>query len=282
MEASSLEITFSMEEVSSTLSDLNGDKALGLDGLIVAFWQSCWDIVRDDVMRMFRDFHETGKFVRSLNATFIVMIPMKGGAEDLKDFRPISLVGSLYKLLAKVLANRLKRVMSSLVNKAQNAFVGGRQILVASLIANEVIDSMVKKNERGILCKLDIEKAYDNINWKFLFGVLQKMGFGPKWVSWIKQCVTTASFSVLVNGSPAGCFNSSRGLRQGDPLSPYLFILGMEVFSILMEKAASKGFLQGHKFVNRSGDELQLNHLLFADDTLVFCKDTRDQLAYLS
>ena len=282
MEASSLEITFLMEEVSSTLSDLNGDKALGLDGLTVAFWQSCWDIVRDDVMRMFRDFHETGKFVRSLNATFIVMIPMKGGAEDLKDFRPISLVGSLYKLLAKVLANRLKRVMSSLVNKAQNAFVGGRQILVASLIANEVIDSMVKKNERGILCKLDIEKAYDNINWKFLFGVLQKMGFEPKWVSWIKQCVTTASFSVLVNGSPVGCFNSSRGLRQGDPLSPYLFILGMEVFSILMEKAASKGFLQGHKFVNRSGDELQLNHLLFADDTLVFCKDTRDQLAYLS
>ena len=114
----------------------------------------------------------------------------------------------------------------------------------------------MKKKERGILCKLDIEKAYDSINWKFLFRVLQKMGFGPKWVSWIKHGVTTASFSVLVNGSPAGFFNSSRGLRQGDPLSPYLFVLGMEVFSILMEKASSKGFLQGHKFVNRSGDEL--------------------------
>ena len=123
-------------------------------------------------MRMFPDFYETGKFVRSLNAMFIVMIPKKGGVEDLKDFRPINLVGSLYKLLAKVLANRLKRVMSSFKNKAQNAFVGGRQILDASLIANEVIDSMVKKKERGILCKLDIEKAYDNINWKFLFGVL--------------------------------------------------------------------------------------------------------------
>ena len=108
------------------------------------------------------------------------------------------------------------------------------------------------------------------------------MGFGPKWVSWIKQCVITAYFSVLVNGSPASFFNSSRGLRQGDPLSPYLFVLGMEVFSILMEKSASEGFLQGHKFVNRSGDELQLNHLLLADDTLVFCKDSIDQLAYLS
>ena len=96
MEASSLEIPFSMEEVFSTLSDLNGNKAPGPNGLNTAFWQSCWDIIRDDVMRMFREFHETRKFVTSLNATFIVMIPKKGGAEDLKDFRPISLVGSLY------------------------------------------------------------------------------------------------------------------------------------------------------------------------------------------
>ena len=121
---------------------------------------------------MFRDFHETGKFVRSLNTTFIVMIPKKGGAKDFKDFRPISLVGSLCKLLAKVLANRLKRVMGKLVNKAQNTFVGGRQILDDPLIANEIIDLALKKKEKQVLCKLDIEKAYDHINWNFLTKIL--------------------------------------------------------------------------------------------------------------
>ena len=110
-------------------------------------------------MRMFREFHESKNFFRSLNTTFLVMIPNKREAEDFKDFRPISLVESLYKLLAKVLANRLNRVIPELVNKAQNAFVGGRQIMEASLIANEVTDSMLNKKERGLLCKLDIEKV---------------------------------------------------------------------------------------------------------------------------
>ena len=119
----------------------------------------------------------------------------------MKDFRPISLVGSLYKLIAKVLANRLKKVMNGLVNPGQNSFVKGRQILDASLIANKVIDSMQKRKERGVLCKLDIEKAYDQINWSFILKVLQNMGLGYKWVGWIEWCISTATFSVLVNGA---------------------------------------------------------------------------------
>ena len=139
------------------------------------------------------------------------MIPKKKGAEDLKDFRPISLIGSIYKPIAKVLANRLKKVMNGLVNPAQNAFVKGRQILDASLIANKVIDSMQKRKERGILCKLDIEKAYDQINWKFILKVLKKMGFGNKWVNWIEWCISTATFSVLVNGSPLAFLGAREG-----------------------------------------------------------------------
>ena len=152
-----MELPFIEAKVYSALCELNGDKAPGSDGFTLSFWQFSWTVVKEEVLRMSREFYETGRFIRNLNTTFIVMILKKGGAEDLKNFRPISLVGSLYKLLAKVLANRLKRVMGSLINKAQNAFVGGRQILDASLIANEVINSMIKKKEKGILCKLDIK-----------------------------------------------------------------------------------------------------------------------------
>ena len=132
----------------------------------------------------------------------MVLIPKRGRVEDLKDFKPISLTRSIYKLIAKVLADRLKKVMNKLVNSAHNAFEEGRQILDASLIANEVIDSMLKKKEKGVLCKLDIEKAYDKINWNFLTVVLGKMGFKEKWLGWIKWCISIVSFSVMLNGSP--------------------------------------------------------------------------------
>ena len=126
-------------------------------------------------------------------------------------------MGGLYKLLAKVFANRLKKVVGKVVSSSQNAFVEGRQILDATLVANEVIDSVLKRKESGVLCKLDLEKAYDRINWDFLLSVMQRMGFGEKWIGWIRWCISTASFSILVNGSPTGFFRSSRGfhLRNG-------------------------------------------------------------------
>ena len=234
-----------------------------------------------DIMDLFKDFYERGRFGKGLNSTFLVLIPKRRGVEDLKDFRSISLVGSLYKQIAKVLANRLKKVMNGLINPTQIAFVEGRQILDASLIANEVIDSMQKRKERGILCKLDIEKAYDQINWSFILKVLKKMGFGDKWVGWIEWCISTATFSVLVNGSPTGFFGSSRGLRQGDPLSPYLFVLGMEALSLMIDKAVEGGYISEYIFKGRDNTVKQITHLLFADDTLVFCKDTKEHMTHL-
>ena len=162
-------------------------------------------------MRFFGEFYEHGNFVKSPNATFLVLIQKKAGVEDLRDFRPISLLGGLYKWLTKVSANRLRKVVS----KAQGAFVEERQILDAVLIANEAIDSILKNNELGILCKLDIEKVYDHVDWSFLLIVMQKMGFGEKWVGWIKWCISIASFFLLVNDTCTSFFQSSRGLRQG-------------------------------------------------------------------
>ena len=163
------------------------------------------------------------------------------------DYRPISLLGGggLYKLLAKVRANRLKNVIDKVVSSDQNAFIKGRQILDASLIANEVIDSWQKRGEKGLICKLDIEKVYDIIDWQFLLKILQKMGFGSKWLGWVWSCISTTKFSVLVNGVPAGFFSSSKELCQEVPLSPYLFLMGMEVLSVLITRAVEGGFISG-------------------------------------
>lgn len=137
---------------------------------------------------------------QNLHTSFIALIPKMEGAAQLKDFRPISLIGSVYKTLAKVLAGRLKRVLPSIISSPQRAFVEGRHILNGVLVANECIHSRHKDKLPGVLCKLGFEKAFDRVAWSFLFYMLRRMGFGAKWRRWMQACVSFVSFSVLVNG----------------------------------------------------------------------------------
>ena len=159
--------------------------------------------------------------------------------------------------------------------------MGGRQILDLVLIANECVDNRMKSKISGVFCKLDIEKAYNHVNWEALLDLLKRMGFGVRWCRWICTCISTVQFSVLFNGSPADFVGSSRGLSQGDPLSPMLFLVMMEGFSKMMKRAEGASLFRGFRANGRRGGGVCVSHLLFADDTILFCDVDEEQILHV-
>ncbi|GAU51099.1 hypothetical protein TSUD_411800 [Trifolium subterraneum] len=242
-------------------------KSPGPDSIYFGFIKDFWAELRGDVMRFISEFHRNGKLTKGINSTFIALIPKIDSPQRLNDFWPISLVGSLYKILAKVLANRLRLVIGSIISESQTAFVKDRQILDGILIANEVVDEARKSKKDLMLFKVDFEKAYDSMDWGYLDKVMGRMSFPTLWRKWIKECVCTATASVLVNGSPTDEFPLERGLRQGDPLSPFLFLLAAEGLHVLMEAVVDRHLFEGYRIGER--DPVSVSHLLFADDTLL-------------
>jgi hypothetical protein len=146
-------------EILRVVEAMNGDTAPGPNGFSIAFFQACCDILKDDIMNVFHDFHVRSKFESSLNATFIALIPKITGAVDLKDFCPISLVEGIYKIIAKILVNMLKMVLKKIIYKSHNAFIRGRHILDPILIAKESLDNRLRFDESGVICKMDLEKS---------------------------------------------------------------------------------------------------------------------------
>ncbi|GJS77798.1 reverse transcriptase domain, reverse transcriptase zinc-binding domain protein [Tanacetum coccineum] len=218
-------------------------------------------------------FWETKEISRGYNSSFVTIIPKVADPIGLGDFRPISLIGCYYKILAKILAERVKKVVGEVVGDVQNAFIKGRLILDGVLIANETMDFVRKKKERGLVFKVDFEKAYDSINWKFLGDIMKWMEFGSKWCKWVENCLNSSSMLILVNGSPTEEFTLEQGVRQGDPLSPFLFILAAKGLNALVSEAVAKGIFKGLVI---SYDRVVVSHLQYADDMIFFGKWSRE------
>ena len=203
-----------------------------------------WEEIKEEIYESVMDFFIGGHSIRHLNITWVTLIPKVENPTSIKEFRPISMVGAIYKIISKILSSRLKEVIAPLIDESQSAFVGNRQILDGVLIANESLRWLKNKKIHGTLIKLDFQKAYDSVNLSFLELIMEKLGFGRKWIRWIINCVCTASMSIILNGSPLKPFKMEKGLRQGDPLSPYLFILVSEGLVSILQKANEMNLIE--------------------------------------
>lgn len=262
--------TMTLKEVEEAVFSLGATKSPGPYGLNGMFFQHHWDSIQHEVYQEVRRFFHTGHMHPEMNKTHITLIPKVPNPENLTQFRPISLCNSIYKVISKVMANRLKIWLPEIIAAEQSAFMRGRQIQDNIMIVQEVLHQIrVRKRKRKFqaVLKLDMQKAYDQVEWDFLEAGMKKMGFCDRWVSLIMACVTSVTFKVKLNGEPLDEFRPSRGIRQCDPFSPYLFIIVANVLSCLLHKAERDGSIEGIK-LNRNCPTL--THLLFADDAIFF------------
>ncbi|GKV26106.1 hypothetical protein SLEP1_g35459 [Rubroshorea leprosula] len=258
---------FNEDEIKKVIWECDSSKAPGPDGFNFRFMKSMWEDIKTEVIGFVKEFQEQGRLARGSNASFIVLIPKTKNPQRIEEYRPISLIGVMYKVVAKLMASRLSKVMHKIIGEQQMAFIKGRQLVDGVVIANEVIDEAKRKRRKSFVFKVDFEKAYDKVCWKFLDYMLDRMAFCDTWRRWIQECLQSSMVSILINGSPTRQFPVTKGIRQGDPLSPFLFLIVAEGLNGLMTAAVEKELYKG---VDVGNDAVSVTHLQFADDTIFF------------
>ena len=265
---------FSREEVEAAINQMKAISALGPNGMPLLFYQTFWNTVNDDVCSAVLDCLNNCRIPKEINLTHIALIPKVKSPKRILEFRPISLCSVIYKLVFKVLANRLKCILPSIVSKNQSAFQARRVITDNILMAFKTLHYM-KHHQSGksgfMALKLDMSKAYDRVEWKYLEQLMKGMGFANRWVALMMECISTVSYSILINGEPSPIVHPTRSIRQGDPLSPYLFLLCTEGLHSLLHHAAESAQIRGVSICKKGP---QLTHLFFTDDSLLFCRSS--------
>lgn len=257
------------EEIYDSVKSLPKDKAPGIDGFPIEFFTKNWEIVQKEVLEAVQQFFITGNIVPAMNTTAITLVPKVSNPTKVKDYRPIACCTTLYKIISKVLTRRLKNVITKLIGGSQSAFIEGRSILDNVLFSHELFKCYGRKwiSPRCVL-KVDLRKAYDSLEWSFLKQLMVAMGFPAKFINWIMKCVTTVTYSLLLNGGLTKPFIAKRGLRQGDPMSPYLFVLAMEYLGRELKQLSRNGDFNFHPRCRK----LESIHVCFAYDLLMFCR----------
>ena len=254
------------------MAQLPLDKAPGPDGLPARFFQRNWDSLKENIIKAVREFFRTSIMPEGVNETVIILIPKVDEHVRMTDFRPISLCNVVYKIVAKCLLNRLRALLDDIISPYQSAFIPGRLITDNALLAFECLHFLQhEKNPENSYCayKLDLAKAYDHVDWQFLKCRGGALGLDPVGSKSIMACVTSVKYKVRFNSNETELFSPSRGLRQGDPLSPYLFLLCSEGLSCLL---AHEEEIRGIEGILVSRNAPSISHLLFVNDSLILMR----------
>eukprot|EP00253_Pinus_taeda_P019656 PITA_19656 len=257
---------FTEEETINVIWSMDADKAPGPDGFSIHFYKFCWHLIKADLLKMISWFMKKAKIGGGTNSSYLALIPKDTNPESFARFMPISLCNDSYKILAKLLANRIKPLLKRLISPSQGGFVEGRHILDNVIQVQETIHSSKKRNEKGMLIKLDMANAFDRVDRTFLSKVLLSFGFSIHFVHLIKACINNPWIAPLVNGRPSNFFQAQRGIRQGCPLSPFLYILMEDSLSRKLTAERLNGNISSLK-PSHGADAL--NHALFADNSLL-------------